>query len=107
MDLAQVHETLIKSHQEMMSEPAAGVEGIERASCPPHVKHLAQLASGAASEGYTAARWRAEVLGGLGPDVAPLLRNAEQCMVEAGLWPWQKDDETQGADQPHHREDDQ
>lgn len=88
MDLAQIHEALLRSHEELLEEPAAGAEGLDGASCPPHVKHLAQLAMGAAAEGFTAQRWREEIVGGLGEPVKPLLDQAERCMHEVGLWPW-------------------
>lgn len=88
MDLAQIHAVLLESHEELLHEPASDVEGLDGASCPPHVKHLAQIAFVAASEGYTAQRWRTDILEGLGPDVAPLLQRAEDCMHDAGLWPW-------------------
>ena len=51
MDLTMIHEALLKVHEELLHEPAAQVEGLEGASCPPHVKHLAQLALGAAAQG--------------------------------------------------------
>ena len=99
MDLAEIHEALLRSHEELLAEPAAGAEGLDAASCPPHVKHLAQIAMGAAAEGFTAQRWRATVVEGLGDEVTPLLRRAEDCMRDVGLWPWHDED---GHDNRHH-----
>lgn len=105
MDLAEVHEALVHAHQELLDEPAAGAEGLDAASCPPHVKHVAQLAMGAAAEGLTAQRWRDEIVDGLGDDVKPLLQRAETCMRDVGLWPWH-DERGREEEQHDHQEGD-
>ncbi len=88
MDLAHVHEALLQTHRELGGESSEGVEGLERASCPPHRKHLAQIAMGSAQDGLSAEEWRATIIEGLGSDIAPLVDEAESCMRSAGLWPW-------------------
>ena len=73
-------------HEEMGDMPLP--EGLEGASCGPAVKHLAHLAIGEAQAGRTHEEWRAWVHEHV-PEVSPtLLHDAEQCMHEAGLWPW-------------------
>lgn len=62
-------------------------EWLEGASCDPRVKALAVRAADAASRGFSAARWRHDLLAGH-PDAAALLAEAEECMHGAGLWPW-------------------
>lgn len=88
MDLAEVHETLVHHHHELLHGPPSEVEGLESASCPLHRKHLAQLAMGSAAEGLSAQEWRATIVEGLGPDMTPLVDEAVACMRSAGLWPW-------------------
>ncbi len=87
MNLALIHERLLAAHEELQ-DPRFGGEGLDGASCGPHVKQLAQLASAAASEGLSASDWRAWIVDGVGPHAAPLLENAETCMRSTGLWPW-------------------
>lgn len=87
-DLEQIHHALKNSHYELLEDSTYAAEGLDGTSCPPHRKHLAQLAAGAAAQGIDAQTWRAWVLGGVGPDAQPLLDSAESCMHESGLWPW-------------------
>lgn len=46
-DLAEVHRALYATHHEELDDPRNEAEVLDRASCPPHVKHLAQLAADA------------------------------------------------------------
>lgn len=68
------------------SDPALA-EWLESASCGPHVKALAVRAADAAGRGFTASRWRHDLLAEH-PNAAALLAEAEECMRGAGLWPW-------------------
>ena len=88
MDLAQVHEALVHNHHELLENPLDDVEGLAGSSCPPHRRHLAQIAMGCAAEGLSARQWRTSIEEGLGPEMTPLVDEAEQCMRTAGLWPW-------------------
>ena len=88
MDLEQMHHALEHTHREMLEDSTYAAEGLEGASCPPHRKHLAQLAAGAAAQGMDAQTWRSQILRGIGPGAQPLLDSAESCMRESGLWPW-------------------
>jgi hypothetical protein len=88
VDLAHVHEALLATHEHLLQNPADEVEGLEGASCPPHVKHLAQIAMESAGEGRSAQQWRSTIVDGLGSGIAPLVDEAESCMRSAGLWPW-------------------
>lgn len=98
MDLAQMHHALAAAHAEEMAEAASPVEGLDRAACGPHMKHLAQLAAAAAAEGVTPAEWRSALLAEAGPETATAIDTAETCMHESGLWPWNAgDDGTQGG----------
>ena len=64
-------------------------EGLDRASCPPHVKHLAQQAARASLGGKSAEDWRTWVLTDTGYHAAALIESAEEeCMRASGLWPW-------------------
>ncbi len=72
------------------SDPALA-EWLEEASCGPHVKTLAVRAAHAAGQGVSSARWRQDVLAEH-PDAGALLAEAEECMHEAGLWPWPGED---------------
>lgn len=94
-DLEEVHKSLmeaeqdlLQAHHDLVEDPRNGVEGLDRASCSPHITDLARLAIGASSEGLTAEAWRAWIIGGLGAEAAPLLDAAETCMRASGLWPW-------------------
>jgi hypothetical protein len=88
IDLERIHHALMESHQEMLMDPRNSAEGLDSASCPPHRKHLATLAAGAALQGLSADVWRSWILEGIGPEAEPLLDSAESCMRESGLWPW-------------------
>lgn len=86
LDVVQTHAALLHKHADVLEEPF--VEGLSGASCPPHVKHLAELAIDAAARGYTAQGWREEMNTEIGAESVLLLRKAEGCMREVGLWPW-------------------
>ena len=88
LDLTQIHQALLDTHQEALSDPRNSVEGLDFSSCPPHRQHLVTLAGAASAEGMTAGAWRSAILEGLGPEAEPLLESAESCMRESGLWPW-------------------
>lgn len=66
-----------------------GVEGLDRASCSPAVTYLAQIGMGAAARGCSAAGWRTEVSKVRGPEGVRQLVEAEECMRQSGLWPWE------------------
>lgn len=65
-----------------------GVEGLDRASCSPNIKYLAQIGMGAAARGCSQDGWRAQVAITQGLDAARELDQAEECMRHSGLWPW-------------------
>lgn len=88
VELADVHAALEAAHAEVLSDPRHQSEGLDGASCGPHMKHLAELASAAAEGGVSASQWRAGVLTQAGPSAAGALDEAESCMRQAGLWPW-------------------
>lgn len=73
-------------HRGLVAEPLP--ERIDAASCGPAVKHLAHLAMRAAQADGTPDQWRAWVAAHV-PEVSPImLAEAEECMREGGLWPW-------------------
>ncbi len=84
-----MHDALLHNHHELLERGLDEVEGLEGASCPPHRKHLAQVAMGSAAEGLSAEQWRSAIVDGLGPEITPLVDEAEACMRSVGLWPWQ------------------
>jgi hypothetical protein len=84
MNLARVYEALLQARQELIEDPRQGVEGLDTA---PHIRHLAQLAIGSASEGFTAERWRFWIVDGSGPEAAALLDMGIP-HAQLGLWPW-------------------
>lgn len=88
LDLGNIHQALIDTHQDALADPRNSAEGLDFASCPPHRQHLATLAAGASAEGMSADAWRSTFLEGIGPEAGPLLESAENCMRESGLWPW-------------------
>ncbi len=88
IDLAVVHESLASMRGDLLADPRNEVEGLDRAACPPHIKHLAALAVGYSAEGHDAEEWRHWVVDGAGQQVAPLLHTAELCMKDSGIWPW-------------------
>ena len=88
LDLAAVHAALEAAHAEVLSDPGPHAEGLDGASCGPHIKHLAEFAAAAAAAGGSESQWRAEVLAQAGSSAAGALDVAETCMREAGLWPW-------------------
>ena len=90
MDLTQMHRALSGAHAEALTEAATLVEGLDGASCGPHLKHLAQLAAVAAAEGVTAEAWRSALLDEAGPTAATAVDSAEACMRQSGLWPWRR-----------------
>ena len=87
-DLSHLHEALTVTHSEDLADPRNQVEGLDRAACGPHLKHLAELAATAAAGGASARDWRGDVLAQVGPSAAGPLDSAEICMRQAGLWPW-------------------
>ena len=87
-DLTHLHEALIVTRSEALTDPRNQVEGLDRAACGPHLKHLAELAAAAAAGGASATDWRSSVLAEVGPSATGPLDSAETCMRQAGLWPW-------------------
>lgn len=92
MAVSDLHVALAAAHAEVLADPRHSAEGLDRAGCGPHSKHLAVLAAGAAAEGMSADRWRSDLLQQAGTDAKPALDAAEACMRASGLWPW--NDET-------------
>jgi hypothetical protein len=88
VNLTQMHQAVSAAHAEALTESANRVEGLDGASCGPHLKHLAQLAAVAAAEGISADAWRAAILDEVGPAAATAVDSAETCMRQSGLWPW-------------------
>ncbi len=68
---------------------AAAAEIFGGVACPPVPIYLAQVGMSAAIRGCSAEGWRAEVSKIRGPEAAEQLDQAEACMRESGLWPWQ------------------
>ncbi len=83
-----MHHAVVAAHAEALTEAVNQVEGLDGASCGPHLKHLAQLAAAAAAEGVSAEAWRSAVLAEAGPTAATAVDTAETCMRQSGLWPW-------------------
>ena len=88
MDLTQMHQAVSAAHAEALAEATTLVEGLDGASCGPHLKHLAQLAAAAAAQGLSADAWRSALLTEGGPTAATAVDSAETCMRQSGLWPW-------------------
>jgi hypothetical protein len=84
----EVYRALLRVHRAELDDSHNGPEWLEEASCPPGVKELARLASSASVHGMTAEGWRSMIMSEGGPEASPLLDNAETCMRESGLWPW-------------------
>jgi len=76
-------------HRDLLADQLIQIEGLEGATCGPHVKHLAQLALQQASKGVTRDQWRGWVAENLNPELTGHLAEAEECMRSSGLWPWQ------------------
>ena len=87
-DLAHLHEALTAAYSEVLADSRNQAEGLDRAVCGPHLKHLAEIAAAAAADGVPAAEWRADVLTRIGPSARGPLDSAEACMRQVGLWPW-------------------
>ena len=85
-DLAHIHDALNDAYAEVLAEPRNQAEGLDRAACGPHIKHLAAIAAAAAIGGASAAQWRTDVLTSAGPAAADALDAAQTCMRGAGLW---------------------
>jgi hypothetical protein len=83
-----MHETLSAAYAEVLDDPRNQAEGLDRATCGPHLKHLSELAAAAAPEGFSAAQWRADLLTGAGASAGTAVDMAETCMRQSGLWPW-------------------
>ncbi len=92
--LAHVHEALAAAYAEVLASPSGQVEGLDRASCGPHIKHLSEVAAAAAADGMSADQWRTDVLARAGPSAVIALDSAETCMRQSGLWPWNSPDTT-------------
>ena len=73
VDLADTHAALEAAHAEVLTDPRHQAEGLDGASCGPHIKHLAELASAAAEGGVSASQWRADVLSEAGPSATGAL----------------------------------
>ncbi len=73
---------------ELATAADGGAEGLDRASCGPKVKYLAEVAIGESLSGGTPQTWRATVLEHLGPAAEPVVAETEACMRASGLWPW-------------------
>lgn len=73
-------------HNAVADEPLP--EGLDEASCGPAVKHLAHLALHTANAGGTPEEWRAWISEHVPEASAKLLAETEECMHDAGLWPW-------------------
>lgn len=73
-------------HNAVIDEPLP--ERLEEASCGPAVKHIAHLALHTADAGGTPDEWRAWVSIHVPEVSAKLLAETEECMHDAGLWPW-------------------
>jgi hypothetical protein len=92
MNLNGMRELLDRDHADILGDARYSVEGLDRAACPPLRKYLAQLAAGACCRGLTAEEWRAwvraDAKGMDADDTDALLGSTEDCMHQAGLWPW-------------------
>ena len=77
-DLTHLHEALTVTRSEALTDPRDRVDGLDRATCGPHLKHLAELA--AAAGGASATGWRSDVLTQAGPSATGPLDSAETCM---------------------------
>ena len=94
--LTHMHEALTAAYAEVLADPRNRAEGLDRASCGPHIKHLSELAAAAAADGISADQWRTDVLTQAGPSAVSALNSAETCMRESGLWPWSPDTPSPG-----------
>jgi hypothetical protein len=83
---SHVGDRLQAVHTGMANTPLP--EELEGASCGPAVKHLAHLAIHTAEAGGSEADWKSWVREHV-PEVSDkLFAEAEECMHNAGLWPW-------------------
>jgi hypothetical protein len=83
--LTYMHETLSAADAGVLDDPRNQAEGLDRATCGPHLKHLSELAAAAATEGFPAAQWRADLLTEAGLSAVTALNMAERCMRKSGL----------------------
>lgn len=92
MNLTGVRESLERDHEDILTDTRYAAEGLDRAACPPMRKYLAQLAAGANCHGLSPEGWRewvhADGRDMSDSDIDTLLDSAEDCMHQAGLWPW-------------------
>lgn len=88
MSAPDVYAQLALKHQLDLADPRYGAEGLDTAVCGAQVKHLAQYAIAAADHGVDAAHWRETIVTEAGPEATRLVDQAEECMREAGIWPW-------------------
>lgn len=84
----QAVQEAIRDLEGLADSAVGGVEGLDRAACSPRAKYLAEIGIGAAARGCSRDGWRHEV-----SQVARLytvdeLDEAEECMRDSGLWPW-------------------
>lgn len=87
--LLEAESSLLAAHGHLMENPAAEVEGLDRAACAAHISDLARLAMGASAEGISADQWRLWARQALGEGRGKaVLQAAEYCMRTNGLWPW-------------------
>lgn len=64
-------------------------EGLQGASCHPACKAIATCAALAWDRGWTAQRWRDDLVSRHHqPDDLRLIAQAEECMRASGLWLW-------------------
>lgn len=74
--------------QDLANGAMGGVEGLDRASCSPNIKYLAEIGMGAAARGCSREGWRVQVTKTQGLNATRELDEAEECMRHSGLWPW-------------------
>ena len=78
MDLARVHEALLRAHQELIETRGTVSRAWTQPPAPPHIRHLTQLAIRASWEGFTTERWRTWTVDGSRwqrPEAAALLED--------------------------------
>lgn len=78
----------VEELEELADSAFGGAEALDGAACAPQIKYLAKVGIGAAARGCSKEGWRTEVCKAWGPDAGAELDEAEQCMRQAGLWPW-------------------
>lgn len=67
------------------------VEGLQGASCSPACKAITTCAALAWNRGLAAQEWRGDLLRRHHEEAdVRLISEAEECMRESGLWPWNR-----------------